>query len=303
MLALVAAAGAVAYLFTPLSASGPEGEPIGFAINLRYIAPPLCLGLILLVIHPALGRRGSYAVFAALLVTLLIGDDPFAFLDGTFVAGAIAIGVLVAVAPPALKALHGLTRPGSRPAAFLAGLVLLGAALVVQGYRVQDDYLSGRYAHPQEKFGLGVGFTLARDLHDERIGISGTSAAFVQYGLYGSDLTNRVQYIGREGPHGSFSPILDCRTWRQAVNTGGYTYLVTSPSFRFQAPDRPAGSPERSWIDNDPVAELVREGGRVAIFRLDGPLSPARCPANPRHFPLKREQREEKLSAGELPAR
>ena len=49
----VALLGLVAYVFTPLSAAGAEGAPVGFGINIRYAIPPLLLGLTLLPLgHP-----------------------------------------------------------------------------------------------------------------------------------------------------------------------------------------------------------------------------------------------------------
>ncbi len=44
----VALLGLVAYVFTPLSAAGADGAPVGFGINIRYVIPPLLLGLVLL---------------------------------------------------------------------------------------------------------------------------------------------------------------------------------------------------------------------------------------------------------------
>jgi hypothetical protein len=291
----------VAYLFTPLGASGPEGEPIGFAINLRYLAAPLCLALILLAIMPRFReRRLELASFAVLAAMLVIGDKPFTFLDSSRAVGSAAIGIAVTVALL-------IERPARRPDMSLArrralagGLVLVLVGIGVQGYRIQRDYLDGRYAHPQEKFGLGIGFTLARDLHDERIGIAGTSSAFVQYGFYGNDLSNHVQYVGDPGAHGAFGPIIDCREWREALNRGEYTIVITAPQFRFQAPRDPVSAPERRWIEGDPVAKLVRRDGDVSIFRLTGPIAVNRCPADAPRFPLQREQRDERLPSEDL---
>ena len=60
MLAAVAAFAAIAYLFTPLGASGPEGSPVGFRLNMRYLAPGLILALTLLSI-PRRSRGGGSA--------------------------------------------------------------------------------------------------------------------------------------------------------------------------------------------------------------------------------------------------
>src|SRR4051812_45587513 len=48
---------AVAYLLTPLGASGPEGAPIGFPLNIRYPAPGLVLALTPLAIPPSFAGR------------------------------------------------------------------------------------------------------------------------------------------------------------------------------------------------------------------------------------------------------
>ena len=52
MLGAVALIAAIAYLLTPLGASGPEGMPVGFRLNIRYLAPGLVLALTLLAIPP-----------------------------------------------------------------------------------------------------------------------------------------------------------------------------------------------------------------------------------------------------------
>src|SRR5262249_13293461 len=44
----------IAYLFTPLTAAGPEGHPLAFGINLRYLIPGFALGLALLPLEPRL---------------------------------------------------------------------------------------------------------------------------------------------------------------------------------------------------------------------------------------------------------
>ncbi len=56
MLGFVAFFSAIAYLFTPLTAAGPEGSPTAFDTNLRYASPALGLGAMLLAVDPALAR-------------------------------------------------------------------------------------------------------------------------------------------------------------------------------------------------------------------------------------------------------
>ena len=72
MLAAVAVVAAFAYLLTPLGASGPEGSPVGFRLNIRYLAPGLALALLLAAIPPPIGQRrdawriGALAAFGGL---------------------------------------------------------------------------------------------------------------------------------------------------------------------------------------------------------------------------------------------
>ena len=72
MLGFVALFSLAAYLITPETAAGPAGDPLGFAFNLRYLAPALALALAVAPLAPALSsdRRpepGSSAVLAVLL--------------------------------------------------------------------------------------------------------------------------------------------------------------------------------------------------------------------------------------------
>ena len=61
MLGAVALLAAIAYLLTPLGASGPEGTPVGFRLNIRYLAPGLILALTLLAIPPFTHRPRGLA--------------------------------------------------------------------------------------------------------------------------------------------------------------------------------------------------------------------------------------------------
>ena len=60
----VALFGLLAYLFTPLSAAGADGAPVGFGINIRYVIPALLLGLVLLPLAAG-SRRPAPPVAAA----------------------------------------------------------------------------------------------------------------------------------------------------------------------------------------------------------------------------------------------
>ncbi len=94
----VAVLTALAYVFTPLTAGGEQGEPIAFEWNIRYLAPAAAIGLAILPLLPAFRatpRARSVWLFGlggvALFTTLTIVQ----WSHGTHAKGAIATGILV----------------------------------------------------------------------------------------------------------------------------------------------------------------------------------------------------------------
>jgi hypothetical protein len=277
---VVTVATGIAYLFTPLTAAGPEGHPLAFGINLRYVIPGFALGLALLPLEPRLTPArlrlpllGGGLV--ALFLTSFYSDADVAW-DSAFasVPWAVLIGLVLVGAPVGLAI---LARRG-RALAAIAGAAL---ALVVfaAGWERQDDYFAHRYKGGDDdfRFQLDDAIRFAEDHPDSRIGVAGTSGAYSQYGFYGDDLSNYVQYVGRHLPEADFRAITKCAAFREAVNDGNYDYLITTPSLDLNNPGTAHASPEGGWIRGDPAAKLVLDSGRVAIFELDGDLSPAGC--------------------------
>jgi hypothetical protein len=298
----VVLAGLLAYLFTPLSAAGAEGAPVGFAINIRYAVPPLLAGLVLLPLAPLFGARRSEAggagderraqavprwatcgLLGLLLAILVIGDRPDAALRDPDRIFAWAVALLFVGAPAALLLAR---RRGASRGAVVAGAAGLVLALVAIGYPVQRDYLRDRFrnADPDTSIPgmhLDAAYRWARDVDGARIGLAGTTAGFLEYGFYGNDLSNRVTYLGLEGPHGAFNTIPDCRRFREAVNAASLDYLVTAPFLNFIHPSDPVRSPEAGWLRGETAVEAVRRSGPVTVWRVRGRLDPAACgPAN-----------------------
>lgn len=277
----------LAYVFTPLSAAGADGAPVGFAINIRYAIPALLAGLTLLPL--ALRReRGQWALLGALLLVLLATDRSDAALRDPDRLFGWLIAALVVLIPAALLFAR---RRGVARGAIVAGFATLAIAVVAIGYPVQRDYLRGRYVNADAQTSipgmhLDSAYRWARGVADSRIGLAGTTAGFLEYGFYGTDLSNRVRYLGVKGPHGAFNAIPGCREFRAAVNAADLDYLVTSPFLNFIDPGKPVSSPEARWLRGEPAVAPVQRSGPVTVWRVRGRLDPSRCGS--RNAPLRR---------------
>ncbi|MGA9372706.1 MAG: hypothetical protein WBV53_12740, partial [Solirubrobacterales bacterium] len=297
MLGIVALLSGIAYLFTPLTAAGPEGDPTAFTTNLRYASPAIGLGAMLLAVDPGLGsrRRDQNWLLGALAVLLLVQAVPIWHLSGHlwtrhFLLGAIGLAFFLIVVPVgiALAAQRGASR------ALVAGAAVVALGLVVAiGWPKSDDYVKGRYqaSTAPADFPDGMKAALAwfnrADPRHTRIGVVGGRPGFKQYVFYGDDLSNHVQYIARHGPHGAYLPIASeaaqndvarnwvaqCEEWRNAVNDGGYRYLVIGPDQRTQS-RLPI---EAVWTGTDPAATKLESRDDDFVFKIDGDLNPGGC--------------------------
>lgn len=161
----------------------------------------------------------------------------------------------------------------------IGGFATLALLVLAIGYPVQRHYLRDRFGPGSEIPGmhLEAAYRWARDRTDTRIGIVGTTAGFLQYGLYGTDLSNRVVYLGEKGPHGAFNAIPTCRAFRAAVNAAELEYLLTAPFLNFLHTDEPIPSPESRWLRGDPAARPLIRSGPVTVWKLNGKLDPSAC--------------------------
>lgn len=250
VVALVGLAAAFAWLIAPTSASGPEGMARGFESGLRYLAPALVLGLALLpvVLSPRLRRAG-------------VGCPPTQRRPLFRPTRALGRAQCHQAKNPARRGI-----PHARPAA----LALLLAAIAV-GYPVQRHYLQNRYANPTFATpGLNAAFKWAGAISGARIATTSTR----QYPLYGTDLTNQVQYIGETRPHGGFIAPSTCKQWRRLLNEGHYDYVVTSRD-RIE-PDKPPYPQTTRWTEGLGATPILKTPPTV-VFKLKGPLDPAAC--------------------------
>ncbi len=251
---LVGLAAALAWLIAPTSASGPTGMPQGFESGLRYLAPALVLGLVLLPTTPLLHSRLAHLARVRSYFTPDSGKNydrkgrtgPDMAMRSQF--------------PP------DSGRKYDRMA--IGGLILL---VVVIGYPVQRHYLQHRYEDPSFTTpGLNAAFRWAQGVSDARIATTSTR----QYPLFGKDLSNQVDYIGIEHSHGGFIAPTTCRAWRRLLNAGNYDYVVASRD-RIE-PHKPTYPATARWTEAPNVSVVLRKPPTV-IFKLRTPLDPSAC--------------------------
>lgn len=269
----------VAYVFTPLTAAGEEDAPIAFVWNVRYMAPAAAIGLALLPCLPparatARARGISLAILAALFVTVSVSLVQW---QQGHAKGAIAAGVGVLVSFAVMRWMRESGRLGigapRRWTAGLAGLVAVGA--LAAGWWEQNHYLERRYDNLSPQLKIADAVRWARDLRDAKVAVSGVRGVFNQYPFYGTDLSNEVQWLGREGPDGAYERIPTCAEWRQALADGGYTHVVTM--YDPFNPGTLTDTKEALWTREDAASREVLRDGPVSVFELDGPPDPDTC--------------------------
>jgi hypothetical protein len=275
LVALAGAAALIAHVFNPISASGPDGGPYGFASNLRYAAPGIAIGLILLPLCETrwMARRVLTPVYALLILVASIASTEWIQPQPLL---AIAIGGAAVLVPIWLI---GGPRTGTLRLAVAALLAIVLAA----GYPAQRHYFDNRYqtdlAPPLDNPGFRASNqwkliqSWARDQRGMRIGIVGTPAAYGQYVFYGEGLDNEVRYLGEPQPHGGLTQIESCRRWRERIDSGKFDAVVITP----EDPGSPFPPPQIGWTAADPKAVPVLRVNPAGVFLLAGPLNPGAC--------------------------
>lgn len=255
---------------------------------------PVLVAAALLGLMLALGRRsdaplrlagavGVAAIVAwAVAPTSASGPEgmPHGFVSGLrYLAPALVLGLAVLPAAPGVRRrIAAVCAAGGRPGPWtpprpVAGLAALGVVLVAVGigYPVQRHYLDNRYANPEFTVsGLDAAFKWARSISGARIATTSTR----QYPLFGTDLSNEVQFVGVPEPHGGFVAPASCPAWRQALNEGRYDYAVVSRD-RIER-GRPSYPPAVAWTEA-PSTRIVLRRPPTVIFKLNGQLPPSAC--------------------------
>jgi hypothetical protein len=264
---------AAAWVAGPASAAGPSGMPLSFESGLRYLAPALILGLALLpvVVGASAGRRRN-ALLAALLVALAFADASGAPWYSGYVAGALALGAAVAALAVLLGWLRERVMPGWALATAATAILVIAVAV---GWVEQRRYLDHRYSDPRFAApGLDGAFRWARGLDGQRIATNATR----QYPLWGTSLTNQVQFVGLHRSHAGFVRAAGCAQWRRLIDSGRYDYVVAS--LDRSTPGGPSFPPEAAWTSG-PNATLILRRTPTVVYRIDGPLPISGCGQSP----------------------
>jgi hypothetical protein len=197
-----------------------------------------------------------------------------------YLAPALVLGLAMlpaALSAPLAKVLpsfrsHSETKEGDTPGIRLGWL--LGAVLVLVaavGYPVQRHYLADRYKAPTFTApGLNAAFAWSRDVSDARIATTSTR----QYPLFGTDLSNQVQYLGIHRPQGGFEAPTTCHQYLQLLEEDDYDYAIATKD-RLE-PGKPPYPPLATWLDHAGAQVTLRKPPTV-VFELNDYLGPSAC--------------------------
>ncbi len=299
VLALVGLASGLIFVFTPQQTY--FGTPVFFAGNLRYADAAVILGLIVLPINPLLStwRRARWllCVYGAILVATQFDASiwPTAFFRDRlvppvrgpdFVFG-LLVGVVVLMVGTAILLYRRATPPRQIPAALW---IVVGAIVVVAGFPLQQSYLRDRY-EGSASGSLSSVYGWAQHENNVRIGVIG-QFSYVQYPLYGKTSSNYVQYLGIQGPHGSYSAFGSCNAWRTAISDGHYSYVLITTGLLAYGSAVTSETPEMRWMDAGTNSTVVLQGlvhvaqagsfgaySRYTLYRVEPGFSASGCSA------------------------
>ncbi len=233
VIAVAALLTAAVYVFTPLTAAGQEGSPTGFFTNTRYLVPGLVLALVLLPIARPLRapdrRAWQTLLFLTAVYAITVLTTPRwypGFIVGTIFltlalglgAGRPGSGTLAAQRQPRRGCRRGERRGAAR-----------GRARPRSGGAIRRSPLHAKRITSSRTAARSRLTHSPASSSDKRIGIAGSGEIFFgQYGFYGANLNNYVQYIGVPGPDGTYRLATSCHQFRRRINAGNYDYLIVS---------------------------------------------------------------------------
>ena len=200
-----------------------------------------------------------------------------------YIIGTTFLTLALVWAPAGLGLMRTRRRISRARVAVGIGAVVLLA--VVLGRAQETQYYKHHYRnvdHFLQDGGPKEAYEFARRQSDKRIAIAGSGEIFFgQYGYYGKNIDNYVQYIGVKGHDGTYRLPTSCAAFRTAIDAGDYDYLILS-QYTVDAEESDYFEPVYAWIKNDPgVTKLIEETDIEPqsdyVFRIDGPLHPQDC--------------------------
>ena len=280
MLGFVALFSLAAYLITPETAAGPAGDPLGFAFNLRYLAPALALSLGGRAARAGAARRASAdRVSWSRWRSARRHRGASRLWPNAHAAGAIAIGARGARGVALLAAGRRRARSSVADRGWRSrSLVLAGAAA---GYRLPAPLPARplRY-QPNVSYLAQCGRCSGRSTTPASAS-SARSAASSPIRCTASTTRTASSTSPQRGPHGSFTPIATCARWRHRsnadhLNTNHHTgprpwHPTCSLLARDAAGPRPTRRRRRCSANG-------RWASRSSCSACSGPLDVARCP-------------------------
>ncbi|OJU93412.1 MAG: hypothetical protein BGO23_12155 [Solirubrobacterales bacterium 67-14] len=276
---------AVVYVFTPLTAAGQEFQPRGFFTNTRYLLPGLLLAAVMLPLIRQLrepeDRAKKVLIFLAAVYAITVLTSP-KWYPG-FLPGAVFLTLAIVWAPVGLSWMKDNTKvPRVVIVACVTAIALIAA---IWGRGEEVGYANKHYTRTTlflQEGGPQDAFAFTRDLKDKRIALAGSGEIFFgQYGFYGVDRSNYVQYIGQKGPNGTYRLIDNCREFINTINAGDFDYIITS-EYSQDSPTADYYYPVRGWIDGDPALKLVVSEDDITpqadyVYKVNGKIDPNRC--------------------------
>lgn len=287
LLAAASLVTAFVYLVTPLTAAGQEGEPRGFFTNTRYLLPGLLLAATMLPIARPLrapeGRAKKILIFLTVIFAITVLTSP-RWYPG-LILGTIFLTLAIVWAPVGLSWLHEHRKaPLSVIVTSVAAIVLVA---VVWGRGEEVGYAHKHYTRSTlflQEGGPQEAFDFTRDLKDKRIALAGSGEIyFGQYGFYGVDRSNYVEYIGKEGDNGTYRLYDTCEAFIGKINKGDFDYIITSENTQ-DSPDSDYFYPVNNWIKDNPGVKVAVEEPDITpqpdyVYEVTGKLDPKACPS------------------------
>jgi hypothetical protein len=258
MLAACSGLVALAYIFLPFSAQGPEGQPVDTGANLRYLVPALVLAAPLAAWAAGLlGPRARLALELALLAGVIDGVvRTFDVPNGSVVKTAL---VLAGCALGGYGLARVLDPLSSRRRLLAGGTVALVVALVVAvvGWRDQRAFNDGRY-RGVDPAGDWLLDNAGADRHVATAGIGFNPVIWMSFG---PRIENNVDYVGpRE--EGMLRPFTERAALQEALRRGDYDVLVVllAGAIRGGVSGR-----QEAWVSEAGWREVAR-GGFTRVY-------------------------------------